>query len=106
MTARQLIVWWNNLFPFDRTYRNKYKIGFNSPEHRSLNPFDMKLDLLEDAFFDEHSATIKLREFEKIELAKGSWLKYRESVTKEESDNIFDKFHFSEDIPVKVVDDA
>lgn len=52
--TRDSLIEWNNTFPFDRLYRQKYKIGFGSPEHRELCQIDIYFDVLEDRLFDEY----------------------------------------------------
>ena len=44
----ELVRRWNKEWRFDYIYRHKYKISFNSPEHRALNPIDVKFDFLEE----------------------------------------------------------
>lgn len=51
---KEFIFNWNNAFPLDRIYREKYKIPFNSKKHRKLCQIDIVIDLLEDILFREH----------------------------------------------------
>jgi|ERR1700748_2674936 len=45
---------WNNTFPFDRFYREKYKIPFNSKKHQKVCQIDVLFDILEDSIFKEY----------------------------------------------------
>ena len=82
------MIWWNNMFPLDRKYREKYKIAFNSPQHRELSQIDIYLDIIEDELFNEAiKDAIKDREnAEQIE--KGIWIRERIEV---DVDDIFNK---------------
>lgn len=53
-SARDFLIDWNNQFPFDRLYRQKYNIGFGSKEHRELCQIDIYHDILEDKLFEEY----------------------------------------------------
>lgn len=91
------IVLWANLFPMDKLYREKHKIGFNTPEHRALNPIDMVFELVEDHAIRD--AVEVQRKKEKDPKAKyfpgrGKYFKVKREVTKvtqEEIDKAFDE---------------
>ena len=57
MTSNQFLIWWNNSFPYDRIWRKKYGIAFNSSTHREINQIDVYLDALEDKLYQEHIET-------------------------------------------------
>ena len=44
----EFIVLWAYTFPMDKLYREKHSIGFNSKQHRCLDPIDMIVELVED----------------------------------------------------------
>ncbi len=50
---KNLLIYWNNKFPFDRVYRQKHGIAFGSEEHRRVNQIDVYNDALEDRLFTE-----------------------------------------------------
>ena len=50
---RDFIIWWNNTFIYDKWWREKYKIAFNSPEHRLANQIDIFIEYSEDKLFRE-----------------------------------------------------
>ena len=85
-------IYWNSLFPFDRSYRKKYNIGFLSKEHLNLNQIEIALDALEDDFFislvEERKALHEKRE----KFDKGEWLNSKiEAYNEEELSNMLDK---------------
>lgn len=45
---KSFIISWNNKFTYDKLYRQKYNIAFNSQQHRSLSPIDIFIDIMED----------------------------------------------------------
>ena len=48
------IIHWNAQWGFvDRWWREKYKISFNSPQHREKNLIDMRLEYEEDRIYLE-----------------------------------------------------
>lgn len=67
---KEYLFYWNSTFPFDRLWREKYKIPFNSKKHLNANQVDILYDLLEDKlfkqFFDDRVKEKKrLDEYEK-----------------------------------------
>jgi hypothetical protein len=52
-SVRDFLLRWNNNFPFDRTFRKKYNIAFNSKEHRDTNQIDILFDICEDSLMME-----------------------------------------------------
>ena len=46
------ILIWNSLYPLDRYYRKKYKIGFGSAQHKETNQVDILLDLFEETIIE------------------------------------------------------
>lgn len=51
---KKFVIDWNNNFPFDRLYREKFNIAFNSPQHRELSQIDIKLFFLESYMFSKY----------------------------------------------------
>lgn len=51
---RHLLITWNNTFPFDRLWREKYNVPFGSKKHKSMCQIDIYLDILEDRLFHEY----------------------------------------------------
>lgn len=47
------ILEWNNRFPLDRWWRNKYGISFMSPAHRESSFLDQLFEFEEDKLFAE-----------------------------------------------------
>lgn len=45
------IINWNNRFPVDRWWRNKYKVAFGSEQHKQMNFITMFIDYEEEKVF-------------------------------------------------------
>ncbi len=54
MSPKEYVFWWNNTYPLDRIWREKYKIPFGSKKHLRVDQVDILLDLLEDRVFREY----------------------------------------------------
>lgn len=87
------IISWNNKFVYDRLYRQKYNIAFNSQQHRSLSPLDMFIDIMEDKLIEKY-----FKEREKQELLLKEYKETGEflvdldaNLTQEQKDDMFDK---------------
>lgn len=48
---KEFIAIWNNKFPLDKWYREKYKIQFNSEAHKSISLIDVYFEYLEDYIY-------------------------------------------------------
>lgn len=94
-----LLYWWNSKFPHDRKYRLKYNIGFNSPQHRELNPIDIYMDIAEDHLFETLTEEIKTDRKNTELYKKGIWITQREEHSKELED-MFDN------IPIDAFNEA
>jgi len=92
---KQFVIDWNNRFPFDRIYREKYNIAFNSPQHRSLSQIYIYLDILEDKMFNKHKDDyIKYENFKEEIKKDGKYLRDRENVVDEKIEDLFDDIKF------------
>ena len=78
-----LVVWWNKSFPLDRAFRQKYKMPFNSKEHRTVNQVDVLFEFIEDSMFDELR-----KEIEETKKVKPKGL-FTEEFLKKEDDDMF-----------------
>lgn len=95
---KDLIIKWNNLFPFDRYFRKKYNIAFGSPEHRALNQIDMYIDIMEDKFFNKYFKEIEEKQKDRKDYEKtGNFLKDR----KEDDQFVSDLF---DDLDIEKLD--
>lgn len=84
------IIKWNSRFRYDRFFRKKYNIAFNSPEHRGMNQIDIFFELFEDQVFDRIITEDKEH---KAYLETGVFLKDRLSdVTEKEFENLSQQF--------------
>lgn len=95
MTTKQFdrfIIQWNNQFPFDHWYRQKYKIPFNSPQHQAINQIDVFFEWREEHVFLKNQEKIKQREDNEKLYKEGKWLKNQIDLEFEEvPDDLFDK---------------
>lgn len=90
MSLRDLIIRWNNDHPLDKTFREKYKIAFNSPQHREINQLDILLEYIEDQVFTEYKADVEHRLNKEKQYQEGKWLEEKQ-LSNEESQDLFDK---------------
>ncbi len=58
-----LIVKWDNLYRYDYWWRQKYKVSFNSPQHRAMSQVDIAMEYFEDRIV--HNEIVKSRNKEK-----------------------------------------
>ena len=86
---RDFIIKWNNKFPLDKWWRDKYKIPFGSEQHLFINQIDILFEYLEGMVYDESVEKYKEKiENEKL-LSAGIWLKESaDEMTDEDFDNI------------------
>lgn len=92
--AVSFLIRWNNRFLYDREYRKKYNIGFNSPEHRKLSPIDIYFDILEDKIVEKRVEEFRqLKIWEEEIKADGIWLIDRMTPEEREkkNDELFEK---------------
>ncbi len=67
--GKDYIIQWNNRFPLDRWWREKWKIPLFSKEHLEIDPISQVLEYIEDKEFESVSEKIKL-EIEKEDRLK------------------------------------
>lgn len=89
---RDFVIQWNNKYPLDRWFREKYKLRFNSQEHRGTNLVDVYFQFVEERIFED----IRKESREKAEKEKRyqeeGWLRPRKV---EVPDEIFDDLDYS-----------
>ena len=76
---KELVAKWNNDWRYDHWWRVKYKISFNSKEHRNANPIDVKFEfieehLIEEARIEREEIQKRLKHFEQT----GQWLRVQD----------------------------
>jgi hypothetical protein len=102
-SLKKFSVTWNNRFPFDRWWRLKYNIPFNSSAHREMNMIDIRIAYEEEKIYERYFEEQKVQEEgDKIYKETGQWLK-RKELSEDEKDDIFDNldvgaFNQEEDI--------
>jgi len=83
----ELVRGWNSDWKFDYIYRHKYKLPFNSPEHRVLSPIDVKFDFLEEKLMErERDQYIKREKDLKDYKLTGKWLNKTKMTKKAQAD--------------------
>lgn len=97
---KELVYQWNAKFPIDRWYRDKYKIRFNSKEHKECSFIDMYCEYIEYIYL-EYIPQLKKRNksnqeeddfFKTDEYIKGNGDIFKEiSFSEKDFDNMFDE---------------
>lgn len=59
--------------PFDQWWRERYKVPFNSFEHRRANPVDMFLEYCEHKIVRQELALAKIYELREKRYQEGQW---------------------------------
>lgn len=59
MLLDQFLIIWNNKFPYDKLYRKKYNIAFNSSQHRETNQIDVFFDIYENKMYNKYIESYK-----------------------------------------------
>lgn len=80
----KFIINWNDKFPIDYWWRNKYKIPFGSEQHRQSDFIKMFIDYEEEKMINEYvdknkpKENVEDEEFENIETNSGKKMEQRE----------------------------
>jgi len=61
------VLQWSLKYPIDKWWRDKYKVSFNSPQHRVLSFIDLRFEYEEDLLFHREERDYKPN--------TGNWLK-------------------------------
>jgi hypothetical protein len=98
---KKFIINWNNQFPIDRWFRQKYNISFGSDEHRKVNLLEMLIEYEEDSLFRVLPAKLRQQEEHyKDYLETNIFLKKQSTVqdvyTDEEVDTLFNSIDLKE----------
>jgi hypothetical protein len=87
---RRYIIAWNNVFPLDKWWRDKYKVPYKSETHLEANQADILMEYMESCIYDEYY-TGEAEGSRKNELYnKGQWLSKNEQLEKN-IDELFEK---------------
>lgn len=73
---RELVIRWNNKFPFDRFWRMKHNVSFLSPEHRACSFLAQKFEFEEDKLYNEFEKKEQEEKKDPYIPNIGDWLKY------------------------------
>jgi hypothetical protein len=75
-SIESLIVKWNREWSWDYVWRKKYNVPFNSEQHKSMSPLDIRLDLIEERMIQDQIDREKIVEDDLKEYRKtGEWWK-------------------------------
>ena len=87
---------WNIKFPYDRLWRQKYKIPFGSKDHLEADQIDIYLDMIEDQYIESLRLDYVSRKERKAEYLKTGIILKEEKMSQEEEDKIYNKLKFPE----------
>lgn len=87
--SKEFLLRWNEAFPLDHWWREKYNVPFNSPKHRAVSYVDIYYDWLEQNMYDQYleqekQSIEKLANYNKT----GKWL----SSNTQEKQKMYDLF--------------
>lgn len=85
---------WNTKFPYDKLWRDKYKIPFRSKTHLEASQIDIYLDIREDILINKLRAQRLKSLKDKEEYLKEGTLLKEKVLTQEEEDKIYDNLKF------------
>lgn len=99
---KDYVYWWNRQYPFDRWWREKHRIPFQSEQHLKASPIDQRIEYEEEIIFRKlpQIQKQKKRAAEEAEIS-GHFL-YKRSVMqnaqldKVVADQLFDDFDIGE----------
>lgn len=85
---------WNTKFPYDKLWRDKYKIPFRSKAHLEVSQIDIYLDIREDILINRLRVQRLKSLKDKEEYLKEGTLLKEKVLTQEEEDKIYDNLKF------------
>jgi hypothetical protein len=98
--VRKFVRQWNNKYPIDRWWRERYNVSFGSELHLNQSLLDMRIAFEEEMYFKkmdiESSSKAK-----KYSPGRGDWLSKQpkfNKMTNEDVDDIFDKLSSNMDM--------
>lgn len=95
MTFKDIVLKWDTAWRYDYWWRKKYKIPFNSEQHRNANQIDIAFEYLENHLSNKALDKYKNDEDRASEYKKtGEWIKERE-IDNETLEEVFDKIDLS-----------
>lgn len=90
---KKFVISWNNHFPLDKWWRERYRIPFGSPAHLEANQTDILFEYLEQEAYAERDLSAMEEVKRKALLEKGIWINKVE-VPEDNIDEMFDKIEF------------
>jgi hypothetical protein len=93
---RKFIIEWNNLYPIDKWWRNKYNIPFNSEKHLSANQLDIFMEYMENKIYKEYEDSV-ISDMKKISrFEKEGWIS-ESDIKNNKEDGLFEKIDINID---------
>ena len=99
---KSFIIWWDNTFPLDKKFREKYNIPFGSEAHRNTCQVDIYLDWLESQIYKEAFDEAMINYEKEENLKKGILINKRESVTTEQEQELIDNLSIGSFSSIKI----
>jgi hypothetical protein len=87
---RTFIINWNNFFPLDKWWRDKYKIPFGSPAHLEANQIDIFIEFIEQQAYEEHKTQLIELTNKEDRHKKDGWIS-KNAIPEEVSDDEFEQ---------------
>lgn len=92
---KDFIIWWNNRYPYDKLWRDKFNVPFNSLTHRAMNPIDIAFEMKENKMFQEYINNEKaFQDQKKTYEDTGKW--FIGGLSKNQEDELIDKVDLSQ----------
>lgn len=85
---RGFIIEWNNQFPTDRWWREKYKIPFGSPAHLEANQVDILIEYIENKAYEDRRSQLVEELAKKERYKKDGWISENEEVSDDDFENV------------------
>lgn len=91
MDETQFIIDWNEKFPLDKWWRDKYKIPFNSKQHREISYYDIFLEWFEENVYNNYiNNMIEKEQLQESYKKEGTW--FKDIVDEQKETELIEKF--------------
>ena len=110
--VRHSINRWNVLYPLDKWFRDKYKIRYNSQEHREIDIVDIRVVYEEDSMYKKAISELVNNREKRYIPGKGEWLNKQpppKELNKEEIEDLYENLdlkQFDGEIPDEITIDG
>jgi hypothetical protein len=97
LDLKDFIVQWNNRYPWDLWWRNRYKVGFGTSQHKEISHVDMLMEYIEYRHIEQlkkqREEDEENAENESIGITKGD---NKNKMSKKAVDKAFDDLNLDE----------